>query len=114
MLNPDMDIELLPRSLRDIVDTIGLPATIALVKCYGGIRCSVPRTMTRDHVLAKRIGHEPACKLTERYGGETLELPLAVRALLALRDAEIIRRSNAGESANALAREFNTDRKSVV
>lgn len=112
-ISPDIDLDLLPQSLQAIVELIGTAPAIALVERYGGIRCCVPHTVTRDHALAQCIGLKAARRLAEEYGGETLELPLAIQALRHLRDQEIIRRLEDGESASKLAREFNTTRRNI-
>ncbi len=36
----------------------------------------VPRTMHADHEIARAIGLGPAIRLSDAFGGETIELPL--------------------------------------
>lgn len=100
-------LEDLPESLREVVDLIGLAATLKLVEHFGGlIALYVPRDIEPDHPLALAIGITAARKLSAHYGTDSLRnIPLCVAGLRRIRDAEIRRRSTA-ESAAALAREF--------
>ncbi len=97
----------LPESLRDVVELIGLAATLNLVEHFGGlIALYVPREIEPDHPIAAAIGITAARKLAVHYGTDCLRnIPLCVAGLRRIRDAEIRRRSP-GESAASLAREF--------
>lgn len=97
----------LPESLRDIVELIGLAATLNLVEHFGGlIALHVPREIDSNHPIAMAIGITAARKLSVHYGTQRLRnIPLCVAGLRRIRDAEIRRRS-ASESAASLAREF--------
>lgn len=100
-------LEDLPESLREVVDLIGLAATLNLVEHFGGlITLYVPRDIEPSHQIAIAIGITAARKLVLRYGGDCLRsIPLCAAGLRRIRDAEIRRRS-ASESAASLAREF--------
>ena len=50
----------LPESLREVVELIGLSATLKLVEHYGGlIAVYVPREIEPDHRLARDLGSRP-------------------------------------------------------
>lgn len=87
-----IDSDLLPPLLQDFERLIGLPATLDLVRFYGGLRIYIP-TPARvhpDHALAKIIGVNRLMALAKIYGGEGhFALPKAEQALLALRNARI-------------------------
>lgn len=111
----------LPAKARELVDFLGLPATLLLVKEYGGQTFMIPKGrralgVARIAELGEIIGTEAAQKLCHTYGGEYLSVPACKRALLALRDADMqahfdAMTSRAGgqsarNAANQLAKEF--------
>lgn len=99
--------EHLPAVLRDIADELGLGAALALVRWRGGRHVYIPQTVPSDHPLALEVGAEAAAWLSERYGGDYLQVPRAGRYMQALRDAEIRRRRERdGMSAERLASEY--------
>ncbi len=111
-LHTEINARHLPRVLRDIVKLIGLPATMKIVQHYGGVRLWVPKTMTEEHELARLLGFAPAEKLARAYGGdEHFDVPLALKALRAVRDGRI--RAEARRcSTRTLARRYKlTERR---
>ena len=104
-----ISVDDLPPSLRELVEIIGLPATLKFIECYGGlIRLYIPRELRAGNVLAKDIGITAARKLIARYGGEDIyNIPNCKRALCAVRDREIVDRFNHGNTATALMRDYN-------
>ncbi|MCM2306220.1 MAG: hypothetical protein NDI91_01975 [Sulfuritalea sp.] len=111
----------LPAKARELVDFLGLPATLLLVKEYGGQTFMVPKGkralgVARISELAEVIGTEAAEKLCHTYGGEYLTVPTCKRPLQALRDADMQSRFDAMTSAegglsarcatNQLAKDF--------
>lgn len=105
----------LPASLREVIEIIGLPATLKLVENWGGlIALYIPRNINTDHPLARQLGLEAAFKLTERWGGDYLRnIPKATAALRAARNREIIARRAAGESAAKLALEYGVTERQI-
>lgn len=89
----DIDANLLPPILQEIVELIGLEKTTVLVKARGGVRLYVPKTqMNDDHDLVQLLGREAAESLQPRFGGdEHFDLPRGERALRAVKHAEIKR-----------------------
>lgn len=87
----DLAEELLPPLLQEFVRLIGLPATMLLVQKFGGLRIYIPARPDEAHPLAQLIGLDALTKLSAVYGREShFQLPKAMRALLALRDQQII------------------------
>lgn len=84
----------LPRTARDLIDLIGVAATLRLVDARAGQMIAVPKRLrvkgeAAFEVLAGVIGEDAAAALCERYGGEYLTVPSCKRAVLAVRDAEL-------------------------
>jgi len=108
----ELNTDLLPESLRDIADVIGMAATLNLVKAYGGVRLWVPVKLTPDHALVHAIGLQAARKLVEYCALEELWIPKAAAALRAVRDQTIRERRADGEQVARLALEYGlTDRR---
>lgn len=117
----------LPRTARDLVDLIGLPATLRLVEEYGGQVFQVPkgrrvRGNKLLHELGEVIGADAAKKLSATHGGNYFSVPLCQRAIVAARDAQLQARfdalDKAGHSsraiANRLAKEFRITAGTVL
>jgi len=103
-------LDYLPRTARDLVELIGIRATLDLVKHYGGRQMQIAKGKrakgaVQHQELAERIGAVAVRKLSERYGADVLTVPLCTRALLAARDAELQARfdelTGGGRSARA-------------
>ncbi len=85
----EIDERLLPRTVRDIAEIIGLQATLKLVEHYQGVPMWVPVNYDPEHILVRLVGHEAALKLIEQYGGEKPEIPRCTDAIRAVRNAKI-------------------------
>jgi len=116
----------LPRTARDLVDLIGLPATLRLIEARAGQVLTIPkrkRARGEDlyEQLVELVGIEAAWRICQRYGGEYLTIPSCKRAAHAVRDAELQARFDtllaAGQGAravaNQLAAEFGLDVSTV-
>ena len=102
--------DLLPKTLREIVDVIGIGATMKLVECYGGIRVWIPAKIDSKHDLSKNIGYFAARKMCQYYALEHLRIDKAECSLRALRDHDIQSRKES-DTAPTLAREYKFNRK---
>ncbi|HJW81968.1 MAG TPA: Mor transcription activator family protein [Acidiferrobacterales bacterium] len=104
----------LPESLRDVVELIGLAATLKLVEHFGGlIALYVPRDIEPEHPIAVAIGITAARKLAAHYGTDCLRnIPRCVAGLRRIRDAEIHRRHKI-ESAARLALAFGLTERQI-
>lgn len=112
----DADAAALPRSVREMVAHIGLPATMAIVRVYGGTVLRVPTGAVADGQrlleLTELLGTPVTCDLIAAYGGERISIPRCAQALRDIRDRRIIAAYDAGQSVNSLAREHTlTDRQ---
>ena len=110
-------IDLLPPLLQDFERLVGLKATMALVKVYGGLRVYFP-TVDRaqaDHPYAALIGLDNLLKLSQEYGGQQhFQLPKAERALLAVRNARIAADYGSDKTAREIAAEHGLTEGQVV
>lgn len=110
-------IDLLPPLLQDFERLVGLKATMALVRVYGGLRVYFP-TVDRaqaDHPYAALIGLDNLLKLSQEYGGlQHFQLPKAERALLAVRNARIAADYASDKTAREIAAEHGLTEGQVV
>lgn len=80
---------LLPDTVLDIVDVIGLAATEQLVKAIGGARFKFGKGKVdteRLAILVEAIGEVKTHELLQVYGGEELYVPRCGKALIQLRN----------------------------
>lgn len=86
---PAIDIKLLEPVLRELVAASSLRATLVIVEVYGGTRLGVPKDLEADHPLARLVGLMEARQIARHFGGDRPLIPKALRALTAIRDAQI-------------------------
>lgn len=100
----DLEYDLLPESVRELADTIGLEAARRLVEAYGGSAIYVPRQVTPE--LEGLIGHDAAQALVDNYysGSDRLNLPRCLAAIRAVEHRRIVAAFNSGATAGELAR----------
>lgn len=116
----------LPRTARDLVDLIGLPATLRLIEARAGQVLAIPkckraRGQARLVDLADIVGMIAAKKIAQCYGGEYLTVPQCKRAIAAVRDGHLQARFDellkagvgARRIANQLAGEYTVDVSTV-
>lgn len=121
-----ISLDHLPRTARDLVDLIGLPATLTLIEARGGQVLTIPKRKRKQgeelfEQLVELVGPDAAAKICQRYGGEYLTIPSCKRAAHAVRDAELQARFDAllaeglgaRAVANRLAGEFGLDVSTV-
>lgn len=82
------------QGVNELVELIGLPAAIELIRAKGGTSFSVPLGITlrgqeQREKLVQIIGREQATKLIGRYGGTTLYIPTCRQAFVDTRDRNI-------------------------
>jgi len=97
---------MLPESLKEIAEIIGVVPAIQLARDFGGTEIYIPKNMTADHPIAVCIGLEAATKLAEWAIGDRIEIPRAVGVHLGKRNAEIREAVEQGLSKKKAARKF--------
>lgn len=105
----------LPESMNVIIETIGLSAAISVAQVFAGSKIWVPKrdALTEHHPLSRLLGMPLAYKIADRFGGSDLVVAQCQRMLLEQRDAEIVRRRDAGESAFELAQAYGLADRSI-
>lgn len=118
MLNISLDD--LPKSAIDLIELIGLPATVALVEAMPGIKFPVPRGEDNNAAGAARfahlveaIGDEPSRRLMAHYGGEDLYVPSCKKAIRLARDRQIVADYEADASVLELALKYRLSYRSI-
>ena len=103
------------RTLNEIVEACGHQAAIAITRAFGGRQLSVPNPdrMTEDHPIALTIGLTAARKLAKSKGGERLEIPSEINAVLELRNDAVCRAFDKGDSIRSISFEVGISRKWV-
>jgi hypothetical protein len=108
----NIDVSLLPQSLQEIAEVIGLMAVLKLVDRYGGRRLRMPRRLVPGHPLIEVVGQRAAAALVQTYALERIYVPNAARAAVAARNHEI-RRRRTTETVDTLAEEFGLHRRRI-
>lgn len=62
--------------LQPIAAELGAPATLEIVRFYGGARLYVPRRWTQSLDLNEALGNEAAATLCARFGPERIDIPI--------------------------------------
>lgn len=101
---------LLPDSIAEVAEVLGMPATLMLVEKLGGTSLHVPqganrRGLKRLNQVAAQIGQDNANKLAEFCCGEPLYIPRCDVALRRIRDLTICDKFEQGVRAGKTANE---------
>lgn len=103
-----IDEHQLPPQLRRIVRTIGLPATLTLLKARGGTRLMLGKHHDHALLLIGLIGPGPAQRLCEAFEGKTeIMLPKADKLLAQARNRAIRAEHACGDSLMTLALRYD-------
>lgn len=98
-----VETELLPDSMADLVDIIGLPAVLKLMKTFGGTELWVPEKLSHAHNLVTAIGPEAAQTLCEYMARERLKVPRGAEITREIRNRAIRRERREGAKLAELA-----------
>ena len=112
-MNDDIEQRYLPPLLRTIAEIIGLPATLTLVRAYGGTRLYVPNRFDPDHPIVKLIGHELAARFFTAYRGEQIDVPKGEVAVKAARDRRIRAARADGQTHARLAIRYGLSERQI-
>jgi hypothetical protein len=99
----DFPTHLLPPKLREIAEFCGVPVAMKLLAAYPGLHLVVPKRPPPEHRLVEVIGWEAAVRFCDIYGGDIIQIPRAVKAYRALRDARIRAERRQGDPLSAIA-----------
>lgn len=109
----NLNTELLPASIKELIDVIGVPASISIVEERGGVRLCVPKKANPEHWLNKLIGEESFKALVDYYQGEEIEIPRCVEALRGYKEQQILHASRQGASNAQLAQQFGYTERGI-
>lgn len=103
------------RTLNEIVAACGHQAAIAITRAFGGRQLSVPNPdrLSEDHPIALTVGLTAARKLAKAKGGERLEIPSEINAVLELRNDAVCRAFDEGGSIRGISFDVGISRKWV-
>ena len=111
------EVDALPATARELVEVMGLDATIDLVKTFGGDDLKIPEVINGTSrmwaILVETVGAAAAAKLVERFAGTAIYVPMCQAALRDRRHREIQRRYDAGEPFDTLRRELGCSRSQL-
>lgn len=107
-----VETELLPESMADLVDIIGLPAVLKLMEAFGGTEFWVPEKLHHHHPLVDAIGAEAAQTLCEYMARERIKVPRGAGITREVRNQAIRRERQDGAKLAELALRYRiTDRQ---
>lgn len=109
-------LDALPASARHMVDVMGVPDALAVIRAYGGLVIYVPKSACRERSLppgADAVSDEQLAKLCQYYGGGMLSVPKCETAMRLLRDALILAHKRAGKTLNELAAEHRMTNRGI-
>lgn len=102
------------RVLIEVVDKIGLAETIELCRGWGGRTLVVPQRVNPSHPLALSLGLKLAKRISEAFGGRTLQLPRERAALIERRNIAIYKACiDDGRSRESVGLEYGLTRQGV-
>lgn len=108
-----IEAELLPQSLAEVIDAVGMAPAMALVERAGGTRVYVPERIDGEHPLAQWMGLDAAQALVERFGTDTLDVPRCLAGMRMVRDRRIRAERRAGASIRDLALRYRLTMRQV-
>ncbi|MBF0424804.1 MAG: hypothetical protein HQL66_03175 [Magnetococcales bacterium] len=102
----ELGLEDFPRTLQEIAELIGVPATRELVRVWGGSFLPVMAGLPEHHPIVRAIGRPACVALAEHFGAERPYLPRAWRGLLRQRNNRLrALYDQGGVTVDALARQ---------
>ncbi len=76
MIQPPPDkFELLPGSLVDLAETLGLRVALALIQHFGGLDLRIPKSPGPDHPILKALGEADGRAVCRFLGGAMVYIP---------------------------------------
>lgn len=106
-----IETDLLPESMADLVDIIGLPAVLRLMEAFGGTELWVPERLFYNHKLLEALDGEAAQSLCEYMAGSRIRVPRGAAIIREVRNRAIRRERHQGAKLDELALRYKiTDR----
>ncbi|MDH5185200.1 MAG: hypothetical protein OEX12_15060 [Gammaproteobacteria bacterium] len=105
--------DLLPASVQELIDVVGMADALKIVEERGGTRLCVPTKAKYDHWLAALIGMDGLKVMVEYYRGEEIEIPRCAAALRSLKELKILAQAADGNTNAQLAREYGYTERGI-
>lgn len=94
-------------------DLIGAEFTKELILQYGGLQVYIPKNPEEADVLLLILNNESMAKLSDRFGGEFIDLPLNRRTLVRQRRERMQKLYSDGVSVLKIAKAIGVTRRTV-
>lgn len=91
----------LPKSLRDVAETLGIGVALKLIHTYGGAELKFPKRVSDDHPVIKALGKQDGTALCEFLSGSGIYVPHS-RAARSIR-ADVLKLQEAGKERREIA-----------
>lgn len=65
----------LPKSIRDVAETLGLPLVLNVIQHFGGQEIKFPKFLKEDHPVYRALGKDDATALCSFLSGEMIYVP---------------------------------------
>ena len=105
-LEDPLPLDLLPESVKQMLEVLQLTSVITLINVYGGSRIKVPKRADADHELALLLGFDELKRFSLTYGGLVITFPRCIKAMNFVRDNAILRDKRIGLTQSQLARKY--------
>lgn len=96
--------------LGQLVELIGMGATLRLCHDFGGTEVYFPKRLSADHPIVASVGMDAAQKLAEFAGqpssGGTLDVPRGLALTVALRNKQILEEVARGATKKGIALKY--------
>lgn len=102
-----------PGVFSEIKELAGEEIAMLLVGQYGGTRLYIPDTLSPEHALILLLGSEGAQQLADEFGGLYVEVPRAIKQLIAKRNSLIAADHAVGLSQSQLARKYQLTERTI-
>jgi hypothetical protein len=107
-----MNIDLLPKNLKEIANLIGFEKTLLIVEKFAGHRLYVARSIENGSALVSLLGKDDALKVVKFCGGSQIEIPNCKRLKNWSRDA-LIRQDRTQMNVAQVASKYGLSRGRV-
>ncbi|WP_131669811.1 Mor transcription activator family protein [Psychrobacter pygoscelis] len=102
------------KTYQDLTMLLGVDAADKLVAEYRGQELYIPEpSRAADHKLSELLGDETARRLCHYWQGDILTIPMQQAKKIAARNAEMIKKHEAGTDKSALAKAYNLHVRTV-
>jgi hypothetical protein len=109
----NIDPDLLPSRVADLVRVVGLPVALKIVEKWGGTRIWIPKKAAESHWLCEAVGMDAFTKLCAAYGYSWLEIDRCRAAIRATVETRIVREHDQGASSHELALRYGYTQRGI-